>query len=118
MSNHPINLLVRFILEIILLVIFVLWGWRMFDGSMQYILAIGLPLIAATAWGVFRAKGDQGKGLVDIPGWLRLLYELTLFVSAGYMLFDMQLTTKAYIFSIVSTLHYLVSFDRIIRLLK
>jgi hypothetical protein len=85
---------------------------------MKYFIAIGLPLIAATVWAVFKVDGDPGKAIVAIPGWLRLCYEFLLFASASYMLFSLKMDKWAYIFIAVSALHYLISFDRIIWLLK
>jgi len=57
--------------------------------------------------------GDPGKDIVAIPGWLRLLYETTLFIAAAYMHFQLAINTWAYLFVIVSTLHYLISYNRI-----
>lgn len=118
MNNHPLNLVVRFLLEIALLTIFAYWGWNKFSDISRYVAGIGLPIIIATVWGIFRVEGDPGKAMVAIPGWLRLLYEVVLFVSAAYLLFRLQLNTWAYVFIIVSIAHYLISYDRIIWLLK
>lgn len=118
MSQHPLNLVVRFILELVLLAIFSFWGFHRFEGFTKYIIGIGLPILAATLWGVFRVEGDPGKATVVIPGWLRLLYEAILFITAAYFLFQLGWTRQAYVFIIISTLHYLVSYDRIVWLLQ
>jgi hypothetical protein len=118
MNNHPLNLALRFVLEIILLIIFAYWGWSRFMGISQYVIGIGLPLVIAAIWGVCRVEGDPGKAMIAIPGWLRLLYEALLFISAAYLLFQLQMDTWAYLFIIVSILHYLISYDRISWLLK
>ena len=118
MNNHPLNLLVRFLLEIALPVIFAYYGWNRSGGISKYLLGIGLPIIIATLWGVFRVEGDPGEAIVAIPGWLRLLYESILFISAAYLLIQLRMNIWAYVFIIVSALHYLISYDRIIWLLK
>ena len=113
MSNHPLNLAVRFALEIALLIIFTMWGWNKFSGIQKYVLAIGLPLLVATLWGVFRVDGDPGKAVVAVPGWVRLLFEVILFVCTSYMLLSLKMNKWANIFIIISVIHYLVSYDRI-----
>ena len=118
MSDKPLNLLVRFLLEIMLLVIFGYWGWKghwWFCGPMTGIL---LPVTAATLWGVFRVEGDPGKAVVPVPGWVRLMYELTLFACATVMLSDMGFSRYALGFLATWCIHYFVSYDRILRLLK
>jgi hypothetical protein len=50
-----------------------------------------IPLLAATAWGVFNVKGDpsrSGKAPVPVPGIVRLLLELAFFGSATLALFQ------------------------------
>jgi hypothetical protein len=118
MNNHPFNLIVRFLLEIALLIIFTYWGLNKFSGLSKYIVGIGLPIIIATLWAIFRVEGDPGKAIIAIPGWLRLLYEVILFVSAAYLLFQLQMNTLAYVFIVISVIHYLASYERIIWLLR
>jgi hypothetical protein len=118
MNHHPINLGIRFLLEIILLIIIASWGWHQFSGVTRNVLAIGLPVLTAAIWGIFKVDGDPGKAIVAIPGWLRLLYEILLFILAAYFLFQLQLPMWAYAFIIVSAIHYLISYDRVVWLLK
>ena len=44
MNNHPINLAVRFALEIVLLIIFAYWGWSKFNGFNKYLLVFNQGL--------------------------------------------------------------------------
>lgn len=118
MSNNPINLLIRFVLEIILLVIFAYWGSHTHFPFPSIFVAVGLPLIAAIIWGVFRVEGDPGKATVAIPGWLRLTYEMILFCSATVMLYKLGLNNYGTIFLIIWVVHYIVSYDRVLLLLK
>jgi hypothetical protein len=51
MSQNPINLAVRFLLELVGLYAFGLWGWTQHAGFLRYLLVIGLPVVAAALWG-------------------------------------------------------------------
>ncbi|MBX2997836.1 MAG: YrdB family protein [Caldilineaceae bacterium] len=113
MAQHPLNLTVRFILEIAALAAMGYWGWGAADGAGRYLLAVGLPLLAAAAWGTFRVPGDPGKGLVPVPGTLRLLLEGIFFGFAAWALFAAGATTYAWIFTAVVLVHYALSYDRI-----
>ncbi len=85
MSKHPINLLVRFLMEIAAVIVVGMWGWHMGTNTWeQYLLAIGLPVIAATIWGVFRIPNDPNPAPVEVPGIVRLAYELFLFFFATW----------------------------------
>ena len=91
MSQNPINLAVRFLLEIAALVAIGYWGWAQHAGILRYALVIGLPLLAAFLWGTLRVPEDasaNGKAPVPVPGALRLLLELAFFGFATWGLFD------------------------------
>jgi hypothetical protein len=121
MGQNPFNLLLRFVLELAALASLGYWGWTQFDGALRFLLAIGLPLLAATIWGTFRVPGDasaSGRAPVPVRGTLRLLIELGLFGSATWALFDAGATGSAYIFGGLVFLHYIVSYDRIAWLMK
>jgi len=121
MSQNPINLGIRFLLELVALYAFGLWGWTQHTGILRYLLVIGLPLLAATMWGMFRVPADasaNGKAPVPVAGWLRLLLESLFFISAAWCLFDAGAMLAGYIFSGVALIHYLVSYDRVLWLLK
>jgi hypothetical protein len=118
MAQHPLNLSVRFIVEIVALVAMGYWGWTAVGGFGRYLLAFGVPLLAAAAWGTFRVSGDQGKGLIAVPGALRLLLEGIFFGFAAWALFAAGATTIAWIFTGVVLIHYALSYDRIGWLLR
>ena len=118
MSQNPINLAVRFALEIIMLVALGMWARQQQTGWKGVLLAILLPLVAASLWGIFRTQGDHGKGLVDTPGVIRLLMELFLFSAAVWALYDLNHKTSALVFAITLMIHYLVSYDRVLSLIK
>lgn len=118
LSNHPINLTLRFFLELAALAAYAVWGWRTGGGIFRYLLAIGLPIILAAIWGTFRVPGDPGKAPVPVPGFIRLLYEVLFFGGAAWCLFVLKSQPWAGILTSLIVVHYLTSLDRVIKLLK
>jgi hypothetical protein len=73
------NLVLRFLLELAALAGLAFAGWRLFDGPAAVAMAVLLPLLAATVWGVFTVPDDpsrSGKSPVAVPGGVRLAVEL------------------------------------------
>ena len=118
MSANPLNLTVRFILELSALATMGYWGWNTGDGPFRWLLTIAAPLLAATIWGVFRVPGDPGKAPVPIPPPARLLLEATFFGFAIWCLFATAQELLGWTMLIVTGLHYTLSYDRIVRFLK
>jgi hypothetical protein len=121
MGQHPLNLALRFILEMFALVSIGYWGWTGATGALRYLLAIGAPLVAAVLWGAFRVPGDasaSGEARVPVPGWVRLLLELALFACATWGLYASGATQAALIFGAVVVVHYVISYDRVAWLLR
>jgi len=120
-SLHPLNLAVRFLLEIAALVALGYWGFSQHDGAWQFLLGLGLPLVAAAAWGIFAVPGDRsrsGDAPVPVPGIVRLLLELALFGLAVWALYDAGNTVLALVLAGVTAVHHALSYDRIGRLLR
>ncbi len=121
MSKQPVNLAIRFALEVVAIISFAIWGLKLLDCWFSIILAIILPLIFALLWGVFAVPDDpsrSGKTVVVTPGLIRLVLELVLFGAAAWMLFDLHFLRLGWIFSTVVLIHYVSSYDRIAWLLK
>jgi hypothetical protein len=121
MSQNMINLALRFLLELAALYAFGRWGWSQRTDFWRYLLMIGLPLIAATLWGLFRVPGDtsaSGNAVVAVLGWMRLLLEIGFFSFATYCFFATGLQSVGWIFGAITLLHYIVSYDRILWLLR
>jgi hypothetical protein len=112
MNNNPVNLAIRFLLEIVILIALACWEWHFIQTWARYITAIGLPLLAAVLWGIFRIPNDPKPAPVAIPGILRLLLELGLFGLASRALYDLGYSKSAVILAIMVLLHYMVSYDR------
>ena len=121
MAQNPLNLALRFLLQLCILFALGYWGWTRQVGVLRYLLAIGLPLIAAVLWGTFRVPNEptaNPHAPVPIPGWLRLVLELALFSFAVWGLYDAGATLAALIFGAVTVFHYAISYDRIAWLVK
>ncbi len=121
MGSHPINLTVRFLLEIATLVALGYWGWHHGQGMLRLILAIGIPLIAAVLWGTFAVPDDpsrSGNAPIPVPGVVRLVLELAFFGLGVWALYSSGLIGLSLVLGGVTIVHYLVSYDRILWLIQ
>jgi hypothetical protein len=121
MGSHPINLMVRFLLEITGLVALGLFGWQFGNGVYRYLLSMGLPLTAAIIWGTFSVPDDpsrSGNAVVQIPGIVRLSLELAFFISAIGALIAIDSTNLAWVYAGVALIHHFVSGDRLLWLIR
>ena len=120
MGSHPINLTLRFILEIIALISVGIWGWNKTDSFLRFILAIGLPILLGVIWGIFAVPNDpsrSGQTVVVTSGVIRLAIELGIFTIATLVIYIQGQQKISYAFGIIVIIHYLISYDRIIWLL-
>ena len=121
MGSHPINLTVRFLLEISALIAIGIWGWNLNDGLIHFLSAFGLPIIFAAIWGIFAVPNDpsrSGKAPITVPGIIRLMIELGIFAFASWTLYDIGYTTLTWVLAGTVILHYIISYDRIFWLIK
>ncbi len=112
MNTNPVNLAVRFLLEIAMLIALGLWGWDLTETWIRYITAVGLPLIAVVLWGIFRIPNDPKPAPVAISGVLRLILELGLFALATWALYQLRYSNLALLMGVIVVLHYVISYDR------
>jgi hypothetical protein len=117
-GTNPLVLTLAFVLELAGLAALSLWGWQTGSGWLRFILAAGIPLLAAAAWGVFRVPGDVGRGLVAVPGRVRLLLELDFYAIAVWAIFNRGYTAAGWIFAALVIIRYAASFDRVLWLLR
>lgn len=110
MADHPLNLAVRFGLEVAALIAYGVWGWQQRDDWLRFVLAIGVPLVAAVLWGTFRVPNDPGTPPVAVPGLLRLALELAFFVLANWALYDVGSARLGLILGITVVIHLLLRF--------
>lgn len=122
MGSNPVNLAFRFLLEMAALAAIGFWGWQQAENLiLKIVLAIGLPVMAAVLWGTFAVPNDSsrsGKAPVPVPGWLRLILELLIFGIAAWALFDSGFVTPSLILALLVLIHYALSYDRVLWLLK
>ena len=116
MGSHPINLTVRFLLELLALAAMGFWGWSRGEGLLRLALAFGVPLFAATLWGIFAVPHDpsrSGQALIAVPGLIRLVLEATFFSGAVWALLSTGATTAGGVLASAVLVHYAVSYDRV-----
>jgi len=113
MPGHPVTQAFRFTLELVALVAFAFWGWTAHAGVSRVAWAVGLPLLAAALWGVFRVPGDPGDAPVAVPGAVRLLLELVVFGAAVWLLAAAGRPLFAGAFGVLVALHYLTDARRV-----
>lgn len=121
MSSHPINLALRFLLELVALGAMSIWGFAHGAGWTRFAFAIMAPLMAAAVWGVFAVPGDpsrSGSAPVPVAGILRLILELGFFTFAVWCLFSLPRPSLAILLGSVTAAHYAISHDRIGWLLR
>jgi len=121
MGSNPINLAFRFLLEMSALIAMGVWGWNQGDSWFRYILTFGVPLVAASIWGIFAVPGDasrSGSAPVAIHGLLRLLIEIAFFSFAVWEVYDLGYSSLWWIPGLLITIHYFISYDRILWLIR
>jgi hypothetical protein len=93
-SVPPAQLALRFSLELAALVALAAWARHAVGhGIAGWLAMVGLPLVGASLWGVFAVPGDpsrSGRAVVGVPGWLRLLLELSVFLGGAAVLAAMH----------------------------
>ena len=115
MKMNPLNLALRFLLEISALVIFGIWSWHQFTNWPRFPVAILIPAFAASVWGIFAVPDDpsrSGKTVIAVHGILRLLLEFSFFGFAIFALSQLNYFRLAIIYSLVILAHNLVSYKR------
>lgn len=121
MGSHPVNLALRFILEIAALFALGYWGWTQHEGFWRFVWGIGLVVLAAVIWGTFAVPEDpsrSGKAPLPVPGSVRLVIELAFFAAGTWAFFAASRPLWGLALGILFVIHYTLSYDRIIWLLK
>lgn len=116
MSQNPVNLAVRFLLEIAAAVGLFRLGLWIADGPAAALLALVFSIGAATAWGLFNVPGDRsrsGRAPVQVSGKARLLLEFALLGGGSAAWFLTGPAWFAWTCAMVLVAHYLLSWDRV-----
>ena len=112
----------RFGLEVASLVALGSWAFHAAGGGLKgWLAGLALPAAAAAAWATFAVPGDRsrsGGAPVPVPGWVRLVLELTLFVGAAAALWALHHPTALAVFVAALLVHHLVSPARHLWLLR
>ena len=118
MSSNPLNLAMRFVLELVALGGLGLLGWTLGGEGWRLLPAIAVPVVAAAAWGTFRIPNDPGRAPVAVPGPVRLALEIAVFAGgvAGFAVAGHA--SVAFVVGVVVVGHYVASYDRVLRLLR
>ncbi|PLT27836.1 YrdB family protein [Peribacillus deserti] len=85
---------IRFVCEILALIIFGFWGFRY--GNI--IGAIGVPVVVAVIWALWGSPAAP----YQIEGFYKLFLELAIFSLAGYVLFSLGHNYLAFVFCMVA----------------
>lgn len=114
---HPINLGLRFLLEVACLIGIGRAAWTLTTPPWQWGLVVAAPLAAAIAWGVFAVPDDpsrSGRAPVPVSGLARLAVEVAILGAgvAGFALSgDAAIAT---ILAVLLVVHYGLSYQRIV----
>jgi hypothetical protein len=114
---NPLDLALRFVLELAALVGLGAWGWQLAG----YAGAVALPLVGAAAWGTFNVPGDpsrSGRAPVRVPGVARLLLELGFFAGGVYGTRAAGQPRLARAFAALVVAHHAFSFRRVVWLVR
>ncbi|MFD6273728.1 YrdB family protein [Nocardia asteroides] len=120
MSLNPALLAVRFLLELIAIASFGVYGWRVADSPWRYLLVVVLPIVAAALWGTFAVPDDpsrSGAAPVPVPGPVRLIVEFAVLFGGAAALWGAGLPRLALISTAVLVGYQLLAYDRILWLL-
>jgi hypothetical protein len=113
-----VNLALRFLLELAALAAIGTRGFHAGDGVLaSTALGLGVPLLAAATWGVFRVPNDPGDAPVSIPGPVRLMIELALWSGATAALVASDRPVLAVAFAALVAISNAVMYDRLARLI-
>ncbi len=116
MGSHPLNLGLRFVLELVALFALGWWGYSLTGGWLRFALAGVFPLVAAAVWGTFAVPDDpsrSGEAPIAVSGRVRLVIEFLVFATAvvGFVVVDRLSIAAGLLAALI--VHYLLSTDRI-----
>jgi hypothetical protein len=102
-----INLTLSFLLELVALAIFGVWGFTIGDSTLvKILLGVGAPVLMIVVWGMFMAP-RSARRLQD--PW-HLIFEIVIYGLAGLALLSLARTDLALVWGVVVILNILLSF--------
>lgn len=118
---NPINLVLRFLLEVVALIAGAIYGASLADGLLGILASCSILVALTVLWVTFNVPNDpsrSGKAPIKVPGIVRLILELLIFGFAAFCLYHLSYVTEAIIFSVIVILHYIASCKRLSWLVK
>ena len=110
------NLALRFALEMGALIGLGVAAWQSTSGTVQWIAAIAVPLVAAALWGIFNVLDDpsrSGKAPIEVAGWVRLVLEMTILGCGTVANGVVGGPIAGIVFASLVVVHYTASWSRI-----
>jgi hypothetical protein len=80
---RPVNLTLRFILEVAALVAVGYWGWKTGEGAMRWVLMIGVVASVVVVWILFVSRDPA----IQTARPFRLIIEFAVWFAAGAALY-------------------------------
>jgi hypothetical protein len=96
-------------------------GWSLSAGFWRWILAIGLPIVAAVLWGTFAVPDDpsrSGRAPVPVPGAVRLALELVILFGGATGFYLTGHAAIGIVMALLIAFNYAFSLDRLGWLLR
>ncbi|MFX3636415.1 MAG: YrdB family protein [Candidatus Pristimantibacillus sp.] len=100
-----INLMVRFLLELVIFLSFAYWGFKLEQGLfIQFLAGLGLPIAGAFIWG----KTLSPKRTIQLSLLWRLVIESLFIVGAFLCLYDLGYQAFAIGFGILAVVNRII----------
>jgi uncharacterized protein DUF2568 len=100
----PLNLALKFLLELAALAAFGLWGVAVADGLAAVVLSVALPLAVAALWARFAAPRARRR----LPLRLRAPFELGVFALAALALWGAGAAAWGAAFAVIAAVNGLL----------
>ena len=110
------NLALRFVLELAALAGLAAAAWNLTPGPARWVTVVVVPVVAASAWGVFNVVGDpsrSGSAPVEVSGWSRLALELVVLGAGAVGLGVATRPALGVVVAVVAGIHYVASWQRL-----
>lgn len=106
----------RFLVELAALACWAVVGWEVGGDGVGWVLAIGLPVVAASTWATFRVPGDLSAGQggpIPVPGVVRLVIELDVLVLGAVFAIVVGQVVLGVAVLLAVVAHYLLTLRRV-----
>jgi hypothetical protein len=111
------NMVLRFVLELAGLVAAGYWGFAIFvNWGPRIAFGLGMPILMAAAWGVFRIPNDGGAPVVQVAPIVRFAIEAVFFALAAGLLWAAGRGGVAVVLLAVIVVNYAIDYRRTLAL--